>query len=121
MSTRNGKPIFTNHDMSLSDDAFIFEVSADYNMTFQFFWTSLVGTGTVTLFYGIDGVHWDKYPLRDLEQSVIYYDLPIVGGDDSLTFKINNLGSGFIKIGYVSSATGGVLTGTLTMMNNRHY
>ena len=121
MSTRNGKPIFNDADMTLSSDAFVLEVSADYNMTFQFFWSGLVGTGTISLFYGIDAVHWDKYPLRDLEQGVVYYDLPIVGGDDSLTFKINSLGSGFIKVGYVSSATDGLLTGTLTMMDNKHY
>ena len=48
MSTRNGKYIFTDLDMTSSNDSFVFEISADYNMTFQFYWSGLIGTGTVT-------------------------------------------------------------------------
>lgn len=121
MSTRNGIAIFTNADMTIANE-FVMELSADYNLTFQFFWAGLVGSGVVSLFYSTDSIHWDKYPLRDLEQSVVYYDLPIIGGVDSMTVKINNLGSGFIKLGYVpSGVTGGNLGGLLNIMDNRHY
>ena len=120
MSTRNNIKPFIAQDMTMSAD-FVYELSADYNITLQFFWTGLVGTGVVSLFYSSDGIHWDKYPLRDLEQSVVYYDLPIVGGTDSMTVKINNLGSGFIKIGYVTSASGGVLDGNMNILDNKHY
>jgi len=121
MSTRNGIKIFTDVDMTIANE-FALEISSDYNLTFQFFWAGLVGLGTVSLFYSADGIHWDKYPLRDLEQSVVYYDLPIVGGGDSMTVKINNLGSGWMKIGYFANGvTAGILNGVMNMLDNKHY
>jgi hypothetical protein len=121
MATRNNIKVFENVAMTVTSE-FVYELSADYNISFQAHWTGLVGEAKFSLFYSLDGLHFDKYPLKELEAGVIYYDIPIVGADESFCFKLNNIGSGFLKFSYSNNtASSGTINGRLNIMDNKHY